>query len=98
MENNSTPVAHVEVDEQSVRVGGSIYELKEIEKFAIISVENIPSFLRLTPRKRLSPVIDIPFSEDVNPVDIRDFLAGYIEEDKNAVLSNSDALIHAMKL
>lgn len=98
MENNSAPVMHVEVDEQSIRVGGSVYELKEMEKFAIISIANVPSFLRLFPRKRLSPVVDIPLSHDVNPVELKNFLAEHVEEDKNATLSNSDALIHAMRL
>lgn len=98
MENNSAPMMHVEVDEQSIRVGGSVYELKEIEKFAVISIANVPSFIRLFPRKRLSPVIDIPLSHDVNPVELKNFLAEHVEEDKNATLSNSDALIHAMRL
>ena len=98
MENNAAPMTHVEVDEHSVRVGGSVYELRDIEKFAIISVANIPSFLRITPRKRLSPVIDIPLSHDISSVELRDFLLANIEEDKNATLSNSDALIHAMRL
>lgn len=54
--------------------------------------------MRLFPRKKLSPVIDIPLTQDVNPGELKDFLAGYIEEDKNATLSNSDAIIHAMRL
>jgi hypothetical protein len=98
MENNSAPMTSVEIDEQSIRVGGSVYELKDIEKFAVISIANIPAFLRIFPRKKLSPVIDIPLSHDVNPVELKNFLAGYIEEDKNATLSNSDAIIHAMRL
>jgi hypothetical protein len=98
MENNAAPMTHVEIDEHSVRVGGSVYELRDIEKFSIISVTNVPSFLRIIPRKKLSPVIDIPLSHDVVAMELRDFLLAYIEEDKNTTLSNTDTIIHAMRL
>lgn len=89
---------HVEVDEKWIRVSWSVYELRDMEKFAVISIAGTPAFVRLFPRKKLSPVIDIPLTQDVNPGELKDFLAGYIEEDKNAILSNSDAIIHAMRL
>lgn len=98
MENNSAPVMDVEIDEQSIRVGGSVYGLQDMEKFALISIAGTPSFLRFFPRKKLSPIIDIPLSHDVNPIELKNFLSGYIEEDRDATFSNSDALIHAMRL
>ena len=98
MENNSAPMMQVEIDEKWIRVGWSLYELRDMERFAVISVTGAPAFIRFFPKKRLSPVIDIPLSHDINSGELKEFLAWYIEEDKNAIFSNSDAIIHAMRL
>jgi type IV secretory pathway VirB3-like protein len=98
MENNSHPVVHVSIDESGVQVGGSFYEMKGIETFSIIRSGNIPLYLRIRPRKKLSPVVDIPLTQDVNPNTLREWLSGYVTEDKDATLSNSDVLIYAMRL
>ncbi len=64
----------------------------------MISIADVPSFIRLYPNKKLSPLIDIPLSPDLDFVWLRSFLASVMEEDKNTNISSSDALIHAMKL
>ena len=72
--------------------------MKSLEKFAIIRKQNTPLYLRFSPRKKLSPIISIPLTTEVDIDELRDFLTSLIEEDKDAVLTNSDALIHAMRL
>lgn len=98
MENNSSPSTSVEIDQNGVKVWNSYYEMKSLEKFAIIRKEHTPLYLRLSPRKKLSPVISIPLTTAVDIDALRDFLASLMEEDKDATLTNSDALIHAMRL
>lgn len=98
MENNSLPVLSVQVDASGIRVGESMYDYWSLDKFALISVWGIPSFLRLSLKKRIGSSIDIPLSSDVNPQILKEFLLGYLEEDTTAKFSNSDALIHVMRL
>jgi hypothetical protein len=55
-------------------------------------------YLRITPRKKLSTIIDITLTQDVNPVELKNWLAERLEEEKDVKFSNSDALIHVMRL
>jgi hypothetical protein len=55
-------------------------------------------YLRITPRKKLSAVFDIPMTPDVNPVDLGNYLTTHLEEEKDVKFSNTDALIHVMRL
>lgn len=98
MENNAHPTTRVEVTEQWIQVGGSYYNYADFSRFGIISIADVPAFIRLYPVKKFATLIDIPLSNDVNPVELRKFLASVMEEDKNTAISNADALIHAMKL
>jgi len=98
MENNSTPTTEVHVLEWGIQVGGSYYEYASYRQFSMISVWGTPSFIRLFPIKKLSPLIDIPLSSEVDNISLRSYLASVMEENKNNTLSNADALIHAMKL
>jgi hypothetical protein len=98
IENNSAPITRVDIDDQAIRVGGSVYEFSALTHFSLISVGDVPTYLRLTPRKKLSTIIDIPLTSDVNPTELRNYLSEHIEHDKDAILSNSDAIIHAMRL
>ncbi len=98
MENNSTPVLQVDVTERGIQVGGSFYDYSQFSRFAMISIADVPAFIRLYPVRRLSPLIDIPLSTEVSPVDLRSYLATVMEEEHNNTISNADALIHAMKL
>lgn len=98
MENNSTPTTQAEVLDRWIQVWGSFYDYSSYSRFSMISIADVPSFIRLYPNKKLSPLIDIPLSPDLDFVGLRSFLASVMEEDKNTNISSSDALIHAMKL
>ncbi len=98
MENNSNPITRVEIDASGIKVGNSFYDMKSLATFSIIRSWDTPIYLRLIPRKKLSPMVDIPLTQDVNPIALKEWLSNYVEEDKDATLSNSDVIIHAMRL
>lgn len=98
MENNSTPITQVDITDRGIQVGGSFYQYSQFSKFAMISIADAPSFIRFYPIRTLSPVIDIPLSPEVDSTELRGYLSGIMQEEKNNTLSNADALIHAMKL
>ena len=98
MENNSTPVLHVDVTDRGIQVGGSFYDYSQYTRFALVSMADIPAFVRLYPVRKLSPLIDIPLSGKVSTTELRSYLVSKMEEEHNNTISNSDALIHAMKL
>ena len=81
-----------------MRVGVTMYDFGSIDKFALISIGGIPSFLRLNLKKRIGSSIDVPLTGEVNPLALKEFLLNYLEEDATAKFSNSDALIQAMRL
>ena len=64
----------------------------------MVSIADVPAFIRLYPIRKMAPLIDIPLSAEVSPVDLRSYLATVMEEERNNTISNADALIHAMKL
>ncbi len=98
MENNSTPRTQVDITDRGIQVAGSFYGYTQFSKFAMISIGDTPSFIRLYPIRTLSPVIDIPLWAEVDPTELRTYLSSIMQEEKNNTLSNADALIHAMKL
>ncbi len=98
IENNSLPATTVTIDEGSIVVWPTKFDYNSIEKFALIAIGWVPTFLRLTVKKRIGSSIDIPLTQDVNPVELKNILLKYLTEDTNATLSNSDAIIHAMRL
>lgn len=98
MENNSNPVTQVTIDASGIRVGGSFYDYNSLIGFAIVYVEDRALYLRITPRKKLSTILDIPLTVDVNPVELKSYLATTLEEEKDVKFSNTDALIHVMRL
>ncbi len=98
IENNSLPATWVIIDEWWITVGPSRYDYSSIEKFALISIGWIPTYLRIRLRKKIGSVIDIQLVEGINPIEVKTFLADYIKEDTSEILSSSDAIIHAMRL
>ena len=98
IENNALPTTNVLVDEWWITVGPTRFDYPSIESFSLIAVGWIPTYLRIKLRKKIGAPIDIPLTQDVNPVALKNFIVSYIEEDATAVLSNSDAIIHAMRL
>lgn len=98
MENNTSPVTHVEVTTAGIKVDTTFYDYASLSKYAIVYVGERPLYLRLTPQKKLATVVDIPLTEEVDSVELRSYLATHLEEEKDVKFSNSDALIHVMRL
>ncbi len=91
-------MTEVVIDDAWVRVGVTMYDFGSLDKFALISIGGVPSFLRLNIKKRIGSSIDVPLTSEVNPQALKEFLLGYLEEDSAAKFSNSDAIIQAMRL
>lgn len=98
MENNSNPITHVQIDNSWIRIGGTFYDYSSIISFSIVYIEDRALYLRITPRKKLSTVLDIPLTQDVNPVELKSYLGDHLQEEKDVKFSNTDALIHVMRL
>ncbi len=98
MENNSTPITQVYMTERGIQVAESFYEYSAFARFAIISIANVPAFIRLYPSRKLAAIIDIPLSHEVDIAPIRDYLATVMQEEKNNSATHADTLIHAMRL
>lgn len=94
MENNNSPLASVKIDEAGVHVDESHYFFSDMESFALIRIDNIPSILRIKQTKTLAPLIDIPLSPEIDTGVLQDFLLQHVAEDKNAKFTNADAFIH----
>lgn len=75
-----------------------MYEFKDFSSFALISVDSVPKILRFQSKKRFSPIIDIPITSDVNPVELRNWLKEILPEDENARFTTTDALIDIAKI
>jgi len=97
-ENNSEPITRAEVDASGIRVWGSFYEFSSLQSFAIVYAGDIAASLRILPKKKLSIPIDIPLTQDVNPVELKSYLVERLEEEENVKFWSSDALINAMRL
>lgn len=98
MENNTAPTTEVHILENGIQVGASFYEYGAYSKYTIMNISNVPSFIRLYPIRKLSPLIDIPLTSEIDISELRGYLASVMEEDYNNNASNADTLIHAMKL
>ncbi len=98
IENNSTPTTQVEVLERGIQVWWSFYDYMAFSRFAMVTISDIPTFIRLYPNRKLAPLIDIPLSSEIDNWELRKYLSQYMLEEYNNTISNADALIHAMKL
>ena len=98
MENNSSPVTRADIDESGIHVGGTFYDYSSLTAFSIVYVQDRAMYLRITPRKKLTTVLDIPLTQDVNPVELKNYLGERLDEDKDVKCSNTDALINIMRL
>lgn len=54
--------------------------------------------LRIFPRKSITTIVDIPLTEEVDTVALKEFLETRIEFDPDVDWGKSDRLIHAMRL
>lgn len=97
-ENNSTPQMEVQVTSEGIQVHKTFYEYAKISKFAVLYDDGVARILRLTMKKWITAVIDIPLTPDVNPIELRSILSEVIVEDTEAEFSGSDKIIQAMRL
>ncbi len=98
MENNATPITHVNISEHIVQVNTTIYEFDKINKFALLSNGTNYVMLRLFLKKWITQMIDIPLTEEVDSIWLKDFLSEKILFDADADWGKWDRLIHAMRL
>lgn len=83
MENNAPESVQIAVDENGINIGGNFYDYPKIEEFSIVYDNKIAILLRLKTKKRGMHHIDIDLTRDVNPAELRSYLAQYIVESEN---------------
>jgi hypothetical protein len=99
MENNSLEHIQIIVDENGVNIAGNFYDYAKIEEFSIIYDNKIAILLRLRTKKHSINYIDIDLSKDVNPAELRAYLAKYIAESENGgELTSNERLIRFLKI
>ncbi len=98
IENNSAPEVSVDINEEWIQVANTFYEFSKIAQFSILSHSNTPIFLRLHLKKDVFSQIDLRLTQEVNVVELREFLLSFIEENPDEELSGSDYLTGIMRL
>ncbi|MBS9784196.1 hypothetical protein KGV55_02490 [Candidatus Gracilibacteria bacterium] len=98
VENNTTPTTEVEMEEGIFTIDENVYEFRDYVYFAIIAKAKNQKIIRLVPNSKLGTVIDIPLSSDVNPIELREWLATQLDENPDMKLSKTDKLIDIAKL
>lgn len=93
VENNSEPVVQVSLDASYVQINNAKYALRDFESFAVIEMEGVPLYLRFFPKKRLSPLLEIPLTELVDIAELRSFLSERLPENEDSHFSHTDTLI-----
>jgi hypothetical protein len=98
IENNATPTTTVRIDANTITVNNTTYEIAKIAKYGIISHEGSPYALRIHVPKHLPPIIDIPFTTEVDGHAVQEYLADKITFDPSIELSQSDKIIGMLRL
>ena len=98
IENNSSDVTEVKIDEKKLQVNETIYYWENFESFSIIEANGAPLFLRLYPKKKIGTTIDVPFTEKVHIEEVRSLLLSVLEENENTQIGKMDTLIYLSKL
>ncbi len=98
MENNTTPMVTVMVNDRIIQLGSAIYDLDKITRFTILSRDGVPSIFRIWIKKSITPMIDIPLNNQVDAYALKDFLSQYVEYDSEAEFTKSDRVIEMMGL
>ncbi len=98
MENNTTPMVTVMVNDRIIQLGSAIYDLDKITRFTILSRDGVPSIFRIWIKKSITPMIDIPLNDQVDAYALKDFLSQYVEYDSEAEFTKSDRVIEMMGL
>ncbi len=98
MENNTTPMVTVMVNDRIIQLGSAIYDLDKITRFTILSRDGVPSIFRIWIKKSITPMIDITLNDQVDAYALKDFLSQYVEYDSEAEFTKSDRVIEMMGL
>jgi len=98
IENNAPDNADAVVNENGVGVGGMFYDYGQIENFGLIFDDQVPKFLQISLKAKGLRLIQIPFSQDINPSEIRAFLLNYLPETDKKNLTFSDRLADRLGL
>ncbi|PID83797.1 hypothetical protein CSB09_04240 [Candidatus Gracilibacteria bacterium] len=98
IENNTTPTMEVEMEEGMMKINGNIYEFKDFVYFGMISKNANEKMLRFVPRSKLATFLDIPVTQDVNPIELREWLSTQLEENPNLKMTQADKIIQMTKL
>lgn len=74
------------------------YDYGQIENFGLIFDEQTPKFLQIALKTKGLRLIQIPFSQDVNPSEVRAFLMNYLPETDQKNFTFSDRLAERLGL
>lgn len=80
IENNSSPITEIEISEKGLKVGENNYLWDDFVTFQMVEAGGSPVFLRFIPKKRISTVLDIPLSPEIDPDLIKNFLLTFFLE------------------
>lgn len=75
-----------------------MYEISKIEKFAIMMDDEVPYSLRLFFGRSITPVVDIPFTSEVDGFAVRDFLQQKVSYDPHVEFTQGDRIMHFLWL
>lgn len=81
-----------------MKINGNIYEFKDFVYFGMISKNANEKMLRFVPRSKLATFLDIPVTQDVNPIELREWLSTQLEENPNLKMTQADKIIQMTKL
>ena len=98
VENNSPDTVHVEVNENGIGLEETFYDYGKIDSFAYVYEGAKPLFLRLHLKSKMLRMVDVPLNADVNPAEMRAYLATFLPESEQSELSFTERLVHVFRL
>lgn len=81
-----------------IKIDETVYEFKDFLYFGMIAKNANQKFVRFVPRGKLSLLLDIPLGADVNPIELREWLATQLEENTDMKMTQADKIINLTKL
>ena len=98
IENNAPDTAEAIVNEDGVGIGGIFYDYGQIEGFGLVFDGPKAKFLQIILKKKGFQMIQIPFSQDVNPSELRAFLQIYLPESEKQEIGLSERIADRLGL
>jgi len=80
MSNKKPELMSIEVSEQGININGEMHKYEEVFAFWIDRDKNGQPRLLLLSNQRITPLIALKIHEDIDPLDLRDYLIEFIEE------------------